>query len=306
MAVVFFGTPDFAIPTLEALYNTGEEIALVVTQPDKEAGRGHRLTPPPVKVWAEQKGLKILQPNRIREDSFIEMLKDIEPEFIVVVAYGKILPAEVLSITKCINLHASLLPKYRGAAPIQWALINGETETGVTTMLMDEGLDTGDILLQKRIEIKENDNTLTLSERLSKEGAILMVDTLRGLRDGSITPVPQKGPSSYAPPLKKSDGVIHWHMPAVEINNRIRGLYPWPCAYTFVDGKMLKIIKAKVLEGSGEPSVVVKRDKSELVVGTGKGLLSLLLVQPEGKKVMDIKAYLQGRGRSIKVGHRLG
>jgi methionyl-tRNA formyltransferase len=306
MAVVFFGTPDFAIPTLEALYNTGEDIALVVTQPDREAGRGHRLKPPPVKVWAEQKGIKVLQPDKIRERTFIEMLKNIGPEFIVVVAYGKILPPEILSITKCINLHASLLPKYRGAAPIQWALINGETETGVTTMLMDEGLDTGDILLQKKVDIREDDNTLTLSERLSKDGALLMVETLRGLRAGNITSVPQRGSPSYAPPLRKTDGVIDWHRSAVEINNRIRGLYPWPCAYTFVDGKILKIIKARVLDGSGEPSVVVKRDKSDLIVGTGEGLLSLLQVQPEGKKVMDIKAYLQGAGRSIKAGSRLG
>jgi len=304
MAIVFFGTPEFAIPSLELLFKERENIVLVVTQPDKKAGRGHKLKPPPVKLKAIEFGIKVSQPQYIKNNEFIKNIASLNPEFIIVVAYGKILPKELLSITKCINLHASLLPKYRGAAPVQWALINGETKTGVTTMLMDEGLDTGDILLQKEVQIQEDDNTFTLSKRLSKLGAEILFKTLKGIRDGSIKPFSQIGKPSYAPILQKSDGLIDWNLSAQQIHNRVRGLYPWPCAYTYIKGNMIKIIATKVIKGQGKPAVIVKKSRSELVVGTSNGLLSILQLQPEGKKFMSIQAFLQGAGREISEGDK--
>ncbi len=304
MPIVLFGTPEFALPTFQRLYQEGEEIALVVTQPDRPSGRGHTLKQPPVKEWAMGMGLRVLQPERLRNGAVLQVIREINPEFAIVVAYGKIIPPELLEVTTFINLHASLLPKYRGAAPIQWAIIRGEKETGVTTMLMDEGLDTGDILLQKRVPIQEDDDALSLSQRLSIEGAELMVETLKGLRSGRITPHPQVGEPSYAPPIRKSDGHINWNIPAVQIRNLVRGLYPWPSAYTFLDGRMLKILRADVVEGEGPPGVVVKRTKTELLVGTSDGLLSILVLQVEGKRVMTVKEFLQGAGRGINEGQR--
>ncbi len=308
MSIIFFGTPVFAVPTLRRLISSGEEIQLVVTQPDRVGGRGHKMLPPPVKIEAERNNLRVVQPESIKNGDIVELIKQIRPEFIVVVAYGKILPSEVLNAAEkgCINVHASLLPKYRGAAPIQWALINCEEITGVTTMFMNEGLDTGDVLLQKEVVIKESDNALTLSERLSEIGADLLVETLSGVRSDVVRPRPQTGEPSYAPLLKKEDGLIDWSLSARQIWCRTRGLYPWPCAYTYYRGRLLKLIKVIPLEGEATPGVVAERTKKDLIVGTGKGLIKLLEVQPEGKKAMDINAFLQGQGRDIGVGERLG
>lgn len=308
MAIVFFGTPSFAVPSLKMLYDNNIEIASVITQPDRVGGRGHRNIPPPVKVEAERLGLRVLQPVSVRTEEFILYVKSLMPEFLVVVAYGRILPKALLDIPEggALNLHASLLPKYRGAAPVQWSIINGEKTTGVTAMLMDEGLDTGDILLQQEVVINEEDNGLSLSERLSTIGASLLLETLKGLRKGSIKPHPQEGKPSYAPSLKKEDGLIDWSMPAEAIFNRVRGLYPWPCAYTFLGCKMIKLLRVEVLAGEGAPGVVIRRDKKTLIVGTSSLLISLLEVQMEGRRAVDVAGFLQGQGREIKVGDRLG
>lgn len=297
MRIVFFGTPTFAVPSLKALLQSGEEVVTVVTQADKKRGRDRIPSPPPVKEFALHSGIKVLQPTNIKDLAFLNELSVMEPEIIVVVAYGKILPLPILKLPHlgCVNVHASLLPKYRGAAPIQWALINGEKKTGVTTMLMDEGLDTGNILLQVEAEITDEDNTETLSKRLSEMGASLLMKTIKGFKDGFLKPIPQGGTPSYAPPLKKEDGRLDWSKSAIEIFNFVRGMYPWPCAYCYFSRERIKITRVKVLEGSGLPGRVGKVSKGELIVGTGKGLLSIIELQPEGKKPMSVTAFLQGR-----------
>jgi len=304
LGLIFFGTPEFSVPSLNALIEAGEEVSLVVTQSEKFR-RDKTPIPIPVKELAQKYNIPVLQPERIREPEFIEKLKGIRPEFIIVVAYGRILPPEILRVPEryCINVHASLLPRYRGAAPIQWAIINGESITGVTTMVMDEGLDTGDILLQKEIEIKEDDDAISLSKKLSEAGSRLLLETLSGIRESRIRPVKQEGEPSYAPPLKKEDGLINWHKTAEEIRNLIRGTIPWPCAYTLLNGERLIITKASVVEGSGEPGIIEKAEK-KFIVGTGKGLLEILEVKPEGKRAMDAPSFL--RGRRLKKGDRLG
>lgn len=294
--IVFFGTPDFAVPTLKALISRGEKISLVVTQPDRPKGRGKAIQPPPVKKVSLEYGLKIVQPERIKDEAFIESLRILQPEFAIVVAYGKILPKEIIGIPLygCVNLHASLLPKYRGAAPIQWALIRGEKITGVTTMLIDEGLDTGPILLQKEVLIEEDDNGETLSQKLSFIGAELILETIDKMRKGLIVPIPQSGEATYAPSLKKEEGKINWNLSAREIFNLIRGTYPWPCAYCFFKEERIKIIKAQTLEGSYRPGYILKA-KEELIVGTASGLLKILLIQPHGKRIMTAKEFICGR-----------
>lgn len=294
--IIFFGTPEFAVPSLKALISRGEKILLVVTQPDKPKGRGKNLQAPEIKKVALQYELPLCQPEKMKDDNFIKKLKSLNPEFAIVVAYGKILPKEILEIPKhgCINLHASLLPKYRGAAPIQWALINGEKITGVTTMIIDEGLDTGPILLQKEISINDEDNAETLSEKLSVVGAELIIETIDKMRKGIITPEPQTGEITYAPQLKKDDGKINWNNSAKKIFNLVRGTYPWPCAYSFLKDERVKIIKTEVLEGNAAPGLIIKA-KNELIVGTQEGLLRILLIQPEGKKIMTAKEFISGR-----------
>ncbi|MDI6890998.1 MAG: methionyl-tRNA formyltransferase [Thermodesulfovibrionales bacterium] len=297
MRIVFFGTPAFAVPSLKALLQSGEEIVAVVTQTDKRRGRDHIPSPPPVKEFAMNKGIKILQPANIKDLVFLNELSVMKPDIIAVVAYGKILPLQILKLPPlgCINVHASLLPKYRGAAPIQWAIINGEKKTGITTMLMDEGLDTGNILLQEETEISNEDNAETLGKRLSEMGASLLIKTIKDIKDGSIEPIPQVGTPSYAPPFKKGDGRIDWSKSATEIFNFVRGMYPWPCAYCYLNKGRVKITKVKVLEGSGIPRRVEKAGKGELIVGAGKGLISIIELQPEGKRSMSATAFLQGR-----------
>lgn len=295
MGLIFFGTPEFAVPSLNSLLDSGEKVSLVVTQTDKLKRDGTPL-PIPVKEEATKRGIEVLQPERLKDSSFIETLKTHMPEFIIVVAYGRILPCEILTLPErsCINVHASLLPKFRGAAPIQWAIIKGERITGITTMLMDEGLDTGDILLQKEIEIKDEDNAITLSRKLSEEGARLLVETIRKIRSSEIKPVPQRGEPSYAPPLKKEDGLIDWNKPARDIYNLIRGAMPWPWAYTFLNGERIIILKARVLEGSGIPGRI-EESRERFIIGTGKGFLEILELKPEGKRSMDSASFLRGR-----------
>ncbi len=297
MALIFFGTPQFAVPTLQALLDGGEDISLVVTQPDRVKGRIRIPSPPPVKETALLKGIRTTQPVRIREQAFIEELESLQSEFIVVVAYGKILPKEILMIPQsgCINVHASLLPKYRGAAPIQWALIKGEKTTGVTTMVMDEGLDTGDILLQEPLEIHHNDTSATLSSRLAVLGAHALIETLHGIRQGILKPMPQIGEPSYAPQLKTEDGRVDWHKGAEELCNLVRGMYPWPSAFFYLRNERVKIISANPLHSSGIPGRIEEATGNRLLVGTGKGLLAIEELQPEGKKAMSAMAFLAGR-----------
>lgn len=297
MKVVFFGTPEFAVPALNALKDSEHRVLAVVTQPDRPYGRGRHIVPSPVKADAQEAGLRILQPENLQGTGFIEELKDIGPSVIVTVAYGQILPSEVINLPEmgCINVHASLLPKYRGATPISQAIINGDTETGITTIFMDEGMDTGDILLQKKAGIFSYDTAGSLSERLSIIGADILLLTLKKLEEGNLIAEPQIGEASFAPLLKKSDGLIQWTRPAKELYDFTRGMNPWPCAYSFLEGDMIKVLRSMVMDGEGEAGVANLISKKELIVGTGRGLLSILEVQPPGKRPMDIRAFLQGR-----------
>ncbi len=302
MSLVFFGTPLFAAPSLKALIQSGEKIAAVVTQPDKKKGRGHQMSLPPVKELALKEGLHIFQPASMKDANFLNELSLIRPELIVVVAYGRILPESILNLPPfgCINIHASLLPKYRGAAPIQWAIINGEEFTGVTTMLMDKGLDTGDILLEEKIRISDEDTTETLSRKLSELGASLLLNTIKGIKEGSIKHRPQTGESSYAPIIKKEDGLLNWSKTATELFNFVRGMYPWPCAYCYLGKERIKIIRVRAFDGQGKPGRIERALKDELVVGTAKGLISIVELQPEGKKVMSAGEFI--RGRNVREG----
>ncbi len=297
MSIIFFGTPEFAVPSLKALLAGAEDVSLVVTQPDRASGRGHRLFTQPVKAVALGAGLNIIQPESIRGRDVAETISALNPEFIVVVAYGKILPPYVLTIPRkgCINVHASLLPKYRGAAPIQWSIINGDEKTGITTMLMDEGLDTGSLLLREETIIKDDDTSETLGKRLSTIGASLLIKTLKDIRDGTVKPQPQAGESSFAPVIKKKDGLIDWSKSARDIFNFVRGMQPWPGAYCYINSELVKLIKTGYIEGKGMPGVIVKSGSEGLIIGTGKGLLSVIELQPSGKRPMPSAAFIQGR-----------
>jgi methionyl-tRNA formyltransferase len=296
MRIVFFGTPAFAVPSLNALLQSGEVLIAVVTQPDKRSGRGHLFSSPAVKEFARERRINVLQPLNIKDPLFIDELYNLSPELIVVAAYGKILPAEIIELPLhgCINVHASLLPKYRGAAPIQWAIINGEKKTGITIMLMDEGLDTGNIILREETEIYDSDNTETLGKRLAELGASLLTKTVKNIEDGFFKSIPQQGLPSYAPPLKKREGKLNWSKTAREIFNFVRGMYPWPCAYCYLNKERIKITKVRVFEGSGIPGRIEKAD-DEFIVGTREGLISIIELQPEGKTLMSSKAFLHGR-----------
>lgn len=297
MALIFFGTPQFAVPSLQCLLDSGEDVRLVVTQPDKVKGRGHVPSSPPVKELAESRGIPVAQPAGIRGDEFLSQLTAIQPEFIIVVAYGKILPEQVLNLPLrgCINVHASLLPKYRGAAPIQWALINGEAETGVTTMLMDKGLDTGDILLQKGLKIQAEDNAGTLAVKLSELGANTLLETILSVRNGDLKPTLQTGEWNYAPTMKKEDGKTDWNRTARELVHFVKGMYPWPAAFCFLGKERIKITNAHQSEGSGVPGRILLSSAGELTVATQNGLLVIDELQPEGKKNMSGKAFAAGR-----------
>ncbi len=280
--MIFLGTPAFAVPSLEKV---ASDVVAVYTQPDRPRGRGQELAMPPVKEAALRLGLPVRQPSKIR--SVVDELRQWRPDKMIVVGYGQIIPQSILDICPIINVHASLLPKYRGAAPIQWAIANGESRTGVTTMRINAGLDTGDMLLKWETEIGDEETAIELSERLAIAGA----DLLRRTLDENPTPVPQNdAEASYAPILKKEDGLIDWSHPARAIANRVRGFQPWPGCYTFASGKKLGIWKARAVEGSSEPG----RVESGFRVGTGEGLLEILEVQPEGKKRMSAAAFWSG------------
>lgn len=309
MKVLFMGTPDFAVGTLEELVKSRHEIAGVVTQPDKPKGRGKAMQFPPVKEVAVRENIPVYQPRRVRDPEFIKILKEINPDVIVVVAFGQIIPQEIIDLPKygCINVHGSLLPKYRGAAPIQWAVIDGEKESGVTTMQMDAGLDTGDMLLKIVVPLEKEETGGSLFKKLSKAGADLLLETLEKLEEGGIVPEKQgESPTPYAKMLTKEMGDLDWNKEAVLLEQLIRGLNPWPSAYTHLNGKTLKIWSTQVEERDTEekPGTVVEVNKKELKVQTGKGILSLKEVQIEGKKRMEIDAFL--RGNTVKEGTVLG
>ena len=313
MRIVFMGTPDFSVPALKALVEAGHQVIAVVTQPDKPKGRGKEVQMTPVKIQAMEYGIPVYQPAKVREASFVEVLKGLEADVYVVIAFGQILPKAVLELPKygCINIHASLLPKYRGAAPIQWCVIDGEGETGITTMMMDVGLDTGDMLEKAVIPIEEKETGGSLHDKLSMAGGDLVLFTLKKLEEGTLVRTPQTDEGTcYAKMLTKSLGDIDWNQGAVSIERLIRGLNPWPSAYTMWNGKTIKIWAADVIAGreaadflseSGVPAetgtapgTVVCSDKRGLVVCTGGGLLSIRELQMEGKKRMDTPAFLRG------------
>jgi len=299
MKIVFMGTPSFAVPSLKVLIENNYDVIAVVTQKDKPKGRKQLITPPEVKVEALKYGIPVFQPEKVRQEDFIRELEELRPDLIVVVAFGQILPVRVLKIPSigCINVHASLLPKYRGAAPIQWAIINGEEETGVTTMWMDEGMDTGDIFMQERIKIKEYWTSEDLALELSKIGAELLLKSIKEIEKGNILKIPQNNAeATYAPILKKEHGLISWGKSAKEIYNLIRGTYPWPGAYTYLKGQEVKIWKARYMEDlSGGPGKIIKIVKNEgILVGTGNGALLITEIQTSGGKRMKAFDYVLG------------
>ena len=300
MRIVFMGTPDFSVPALKALVEAGHQVIAVVTQPDKPKGRGKEVQMTPVKIQAMEYGIPVYQPAKVREASFVEVLKGLEADAYVVIAFGQILPKAVLELPKygCINIHASLLPKYRGAAPIQWCVIDGERETGITTMMMDVGLDTGDMLEKAVIPIEEKETGGSLHDKLSMAGGDLILSTLKKLEEGTLVRTPQTDEGTcYAKMLTKSLGDIDWNQGAVSIERLIRGLNPWPSAYTHLDGKTLKIWACDVLPQSaskGESGEILEVTKDAIHVQTGDGILVLREIQLAGKARMDAGAFLRG------------
>ncbi len=298
MNIIFMGTPDFAVPSLEKLAQSPHNISAVVTQPDKPVGRKQILTPPDVKVCAEKFGIKVLQPETLKSDNSVEELKSFNPDVIVVVAYGKILPKAVLDIPKygCINVHGSLLPKYRGASPIQSAVLNGDKVTGVTTMYMGEGLDTGDILLSEKTEIGENETSAQLFDRLALSGASLLLKTLDELK--SITPVKQdESKAVYTEKITKSMCPIDWKKPAFAIHNQVRGLQTWPVASAKINGRDIKIHSTEICGKSGSPGGIISLDP--LTVACGEKSVIIKELQLSGKKRMDSKSFLLGHPLNI-------
>ena len=306
MRVLYMGTPSFAATVLEGIYAAGHEIVGVISQPDKPKNRGMHLEPTPVKKAAMERGLGVEQPETLKNGAILDYLEKTAPDIVVVVAYGKLLPEYVLKFPKygCVNMHASLLPKYRGAAPIQWSILNGEAETGVTAMYMEKGLDTGDMILKTRVSIEETDTAESLHDKLAEAASALAVETLSQIERGEATREKQDdGASTYAPLLTKELGEIRWDAPAKTILNQIRGLYPWPGAYTYKDGQLLKITKASMAEGKGEPGEVLV-SRGRLIVATGDGAISILELQLAGKKKMPAAALLAGN--PVEVGTKLG
>ena len=309
MRIVFMGTPDFAVPSLEALLKSDDEVVGVVTQPDRPKGRGQVLTPSPVKQVALREHIPILQPTKMKDPEFLAALAAWKPDLIAVAAFGRILPPAILSLPPkgCINVHGSLLPKYRGAGPIQWAIINGETDTGITTMLMDEGMDTGAMLLQEKIVITPDDTAGSLSPRLAELGGRLLVETLTRLKAGTLAPQVQDHPqATMAPQLKKEDGAIDWTLPAIAIANRIRGLTPWPGAYTFLGKDRWMLCRAVALAeaSAAPPGLIAAVTKDAIHVATGNGVLAVKELQPANSRRMTVAQYLAGH--PIQAGLQLG
>ena len=299
MKIIFMGTPDFSVGTFEALIEAGHEIVLAVTQPDKPKGRGEKVQYPPVKEAALKRQIPVFQPKRVRAPECIEELRKYDADIMVVIAFGQILPKEILEMTPygCVNVHASLLPKYRGAAPIQWAVINGERVSGVTTMQMDEGLDTGDMLMKTEIVLDEKETGGSLHDKLAGAGAGLCVQTLEALKDGTVVREPQgESTTEYARMLDKGMGRIDWSKDAKSIECLIRGLNPWPSAYTEWNGRTMKIWEADVadIDEGREPGTVIRVERDGFCVQTGRGSLKVRSLQIPGKKRMDAGAFLRG------------
>ena len=309
MKLIFMGTPAFAVPSLRALAGSRHDIAAVVTNPDRPAGRGRKLSPPPIKTVAAELELELLQPASLKDSEFTEHLRRLAADLFIVVAFS-ILPRRLLRLPAIgsVNLHPSLLPAYRGAAPIPWALFNGETETGLTTFLLSPRVDAGDILMQRRIQIEEYETAGELEARLRNLGALALVDSIDGLEDGSIQPVPQSGEGiSQARKLTKEDGRINWNQPSTQIHNRVRGANPMPGAFSdWIDGKPLKIHRCRPCSApvAAAPGTILRADEGGLLVASGDGAIELTEVQPPGKPAMDASAFL--RGHPLSKGARVG
>ena len=305
MKIVFMGTPDFSVPSLKALTESHQVVA-VFTQPDRPKGRGKKLSMSPVKELALQQNIPVYQPERLKNNTeVIEMIKSYQPDIIIVVAFGQLLPKEILQLPRygCVNLHASLLPKYRGAAPINWSIINGEKEAGNTTMLMAEGLDTGDMLLKDSIELDDKITAGELHDILSSRGAKLLIDTLEGLEANKIVPMPQNDSlSTYASMLSKEMAVIDWNKSAEEIHNFIRGLNPWPVAYSYYENQMLKIYESEVTsqKSSEKPGTIIEVSKSGIKVSCGMGVILIKKIQLPNSKPMYVKDYINGNDLKVK------
>jgi methionyl-tRNA formyltransferase len=301
LRVVFMGTPDFAVPCLDRLVAYGHEVAAVITQPDRPKGRGHKLAASPVKEAAMGYGLTVLQPEKIRTPEFLAALTELAPTVIVVVAFGQFLPKAMLDLPRlgCINVHASLLPRYRGAAPIHWAVMNGETVTGVTTMHMDTGMDTGDMILKAEIAVGPNDTTGEVHDALKGLGAAVLSDTLAQLAAGTAPRTPQDGAAAtYAPLLTRAVERIDWSRPAAEVHNKVRGLSPWPGAYCLHGGRTLKVWRCELANGvdGGQPGRVLAADGSGAVIAAGEGAVRLTEVQPENRRRMGMDEFIRGYG----------
>jgi methionyl-tRNA formyltransferase len=302
MRLVFMGTPQFAVPSLRTLLESSHKVVGVVTQPDRPKGRGKVVMPPPVKELAQQKGLPVVQPEKMKAPEFLKRLEEWNPDVIVVTAFGRILPKVILDLPPrgCVNVHGSLLPAYRGAAPIQWAIINGETTTGITTMFMDEGMDTGDILLQEKVDIDAHETAGELAIRLAEVGGRLLVPTLEQLEAGVLTRIPQDhAQASFAPILTKEDGCIDWTMSARQIVSRVRGLSPWPGTFGYLEGERMTIWQAHEIpdapgEGKSQPGTITAVGKKEVVVSTGQGSVGITEWQPANKKRMTVEQFLSG------------
>lgn len=300
LRIIFMGTPDFAVSTLEALLAGPDQVVAVVSQPDRKKGRGKKLSPTPVKETAMAAGIPVLQPTKIKTDQFKEELAAYKPDVIIVAAYGRILPKHLLELAPygCINVHGSILPKYRGAAPIQWAVINGDKEAGVSIMQMDEGMDTGDILHISTITPDENETAGSLFWKLAELGGKALLETLETLKQGKLTPIQQDHEqASHAPMLTKEDGHIDWQQSAQSIHSRIRGLDPWPSAYCFLNEKRFRLFAPEIvhMDTDRPAGTVIHADKSGLLVATGFNCINIQEIQPEGKKRMPVEAYINGQ-----------
>jgi len=297
--IIFMGTPDFAVPALQRLLPGPDHVVAVVTQPDRPKGRGMKLSPPPVKLAAEKAGIPVLQPTKIRTEEFAETLRSYNPDLIVVAAYGRILPASILELPPlgCINIHGSLLPRHRGAAPIQWAIIKGDREAGVTIMQMDAGMDTGDILLSAAIPLAPDETAGSLFHKLAKLGGATLIEAIDLLRSGQLYPLEQNHTlATDAPPLTKETGSLDWNSPATELHCLIRGLDPWPAAYSFIDGQRFRLFSPEIVhrECGHPPGTLILANQQGLLVTTSKDCLLIKEIQPEGKKRMTVEAYLCG------------
>ncbi len=310
MKIVFMGTPDFAVPTLQALIREGHEVVAVVTNEDKPKNRGFEMQMPPVKTCAIGHGIFVMQPAKIKKNvEFIHTLESFHADVFVIVAYGKILPVSVLNIPRfgCINVHGSLLPKYRGAAPIQWSIINGEKVVGVTTMQMDEGMDTGDILLKKEMTVLETDTAGVMHDKLSHVGAMLLIETLKGIEEGTIQPMKQdEAEASYTRMLEKKDGMIDWSKTSEKIFCFVRGMTPWPSAFTYLKDQTMKVFETKIENGTFNGicgQIIEISEEKGILVKTGDGALWVTKLQMQNKKQMDATEYL--RGNKVEIGEIL-